>query len=1079
MMNHAISMFFIALLMSSSLCSIDVSPVRATDAAVMPFTQELDIMFDAGLEAAMFQPVDVRIHFEKPCWAIDETTHAVRVAYDPGFGLTEIESQIYDLEFSDESHISACSLVFLIPEDADGTETYYICYDTAQTKGPTYRDHVSVEDASYFYEPMTGLLIDIDYYKVMEEESVLYAVMYNGEVLGISMGHHVYKMKPESHDFEFANIEQTASFNMEYSADPSGTYLGTHTISDMKKSILVDGNLMVRFNIKIVSEQGNIVTDNIYSYYYQPGDTKSLDVKVHHEVLEDIQVKGDKQKDGTYCFLSTFKARSATITSLNIGEIMPKVHVYAEDDMVNEYDVPVDPDMYPPSWLIQTSDDIDLGTHAWVSMDDPTTGRCYALLFGATTGLVDDNTDGLQMKLSTAQQVKLPGMEADTCDLMVTRNAYEKGNHETTLEKGFEVICDVRFASFTTGGVEAVDAMSTIYQPAVAKRPVTWKNITEEHQIEEKTYSLTVFVKNAISPPMGPLLAIVTGKKIPYIYAEVYQEGTITSSSSASRLPLCNLNVDFDTGNLFDTIQTIVGLFDWKNVSLFKKCIFPALEAGTYVVKIFKENPLFAKERQFIGFGIIDLQKDDTLSIGCRKQGTIAISLYNQETKGIENAKVYLLNNDVVISDDLSDENGYAVLHAPCFPLQPYTLRVVYNGFLLEEREVTLRFINHVVDETIEGDRDLYDLQLHVKDTWGFPSSVEVNPTLTSDDMFESVPLLGEKIGDGTYIFRHVIASTYTLSMDYKSVHVEQDLSITHHETREVLFPAEYRVTCTTMNSYGMVFPTGNIRVSRGTKEQYIDRDDQGTAIVMIPPGAYQLSVLSEERELAQQRIVISSDKEINVITSEQSFIHSVTTVLGILLAFLSLGYILLKRTTKGFKVLALSLILLSLVSPWWMLHGEEGSTVTDTQTLLFPPTIVTRTSSHEGSGGEISQIPEDVTMIIGIFSFLLVLAGICFCISMFTELKSRKTTLVLVILGVVLVAATIAVFYVMYSMLAEFSVGSVIGSGDLAIKIPGDAGSTIVPCTWGFGLSFYLGIATTIIMVFSLVLQKFKVLSS
>ena len=77
-----------------------------------------------------------------------------------------------------------------------------------------------------------------------------------------------------------------------------------------------------------------------------------------------------------------------------------------------------------------------------------------------------------------------------------------------------------------------------------------------------------------------------------------------------------------------------------------------------------------------------------------------------------------------------------------------------------------------------------------------------------------------------------------------------------------------------------------------------------------------------------------------------------------------------------------------------------------------------------------------------------------------------------------VLLVATVSVFYVMYSMLAEFSVGSVIGSGAIEIKIPGDAGSTMLPCTWGFGISFYLGIVTIIITVLSLVLKKFKVLA-
>ena len=136
-----------------------------TDIGNLAFKQEIMIPIDTSLDEAKFQPIDVRIMFGNSCWAQNETKHSVRVGYDDGSGITEIDSQIYDLEHSDNSHITACSLVFLIPEEANGKEKYYVLYDGSETSVPEYVDHLSFEDTHYFYEPISGQIIDFDYYK--------------------------------------------------------------------------------------------------------------------------------------------------------------------------------------------------------------------------------------------------------------------------------------------------------------------------------------------------------------------------------------------------------------------------------------------------------------------------------------------------------------------------------------------------------------------------------------------------------------------------------------------------------------------------------------------------------------------------------------------------------------------------------------------------------------------------------------------------------------------------------------------------------------------------------------------------
>ena len=77
------------------------------------FRDEIVIPIDTSSEHAKYQPVDILINFNDSCWAKNEDEHSVRVIVQADGRFVELESQIYDLNFSDETHISSCGLVFL------------------------------------------------------------------------------------------------------------------------------------------------------------------------------------------------------------------------------------------------------------------------------------------------------------------------------------------------------------------------------------------------------------------------------------------------------------------------------------------------------------------------------------------------------------------------------------------------------------------------------------------------------------------------------------------------------------------------------------------------------------------------------------------------------------------------------------------------------------------------------------------------------------------------------------------------------------------------------------------------------
>jgi len=1071
---------FVSILLIFSNSAFSYEEYNTADIENMAFKQELNIPIDTSIDEAKFQPIDMHVDFTNPCLAKNEKEHSVRVCYEDDSGLTELESQIYDLDHSDSSHIKSCNLVFLIPKEANGKEKYYILYDNSKISAPEYTDHLLVEDLHYYYEPISGQKVDFDYYKITEDGYIVYAVSYQGQLLGNGISQTVAKIKPNSKEFEAINVDQFASFAMLYSTDGVKIdYTGTSWTRNPSKSILVDGNLMVRLRIKSISQENTIKTDNIYTYYYCPSETKRMVVNVNHEVLKTCEISGSKILDGTYASLLTFKGRSAAIEKINIGTILPSIHLYAEDNTIKEYFVPCDPTSKIEEMVLSTADDIDLGNEAWLCIDNPSTGKAHGLIFQSNTGFLDGEEDGVQVKSFVQQSIKLPGLEVDTGSVYATRNTYEKrGKQNTILSEGLNVKFEAEFVTFEKEGYEAVDKESGFYQKLTAYRPSNGQNVSKGKEEEIEQYVLTIYTHLAPSSPLGSLLSVALGKNFSYIYAELYKEdGTLMSSGSVSRLPV-NEDIQFesDKTKLFKKLIFALRLFDWRNTSFFKKISFPNLEPETYIVKIYKENPLLAKHRQYIGFAIVDLKEDDFIHVYCRPQGTTKLFVMDQNEKGVEHVRFVIESDDIIIAEKFSDTNGNAFLEAPCYPRKPYNLKTIYNGFLVEEKEIHLGLKNHLIPLERSFSMELYKFNLKLKDTWGFAPDVEVNPQLTSSEMVDPIYISAKKIDEGEYLFTGLYPADFVLSMNYKSFDVEKDVSIDADESMDLMFPAEYKLDFHVMNSYGDMLESGQIDISRGGKRVSIEIKENGKATLFVPPGEYELTVYSEEdKEIAKQRINIKGDKTIDIVTSQGSFLHMIVKCLGIALAIFSVIFLFWKkRIFTSINLLAFALIIIALVSPWWVLTGDNGTTVTTTKTLLIPSNIVTLTSSSQILGGEISLIPIEATAVLSLLSILLVTTCLLIGISLLTKNRLRKTTIIFSILSIVVLITMISIFIYTMSQLTEVGVGSFMGSGSLETTLPGIAESEILPCTWGPGIGFYLVIIAAVLLVVSLFKNKF-----
>ncbi|MBS3777876.1 MAG: hypothetical protein KGY50_01130 [Candidatus Thermoplasmatota archaeon] len=1059
------------LIISTPLSFIHAQPnIKTTDLSNLSFDQELSIPIDTSLPEAAYQPIDLIVNFDHNCWAKNETQHSIRIAYSNGGDYTEIESQIYDLSHKDETHIDACSIVFLIPEEATGDETYHVFYSDKETSAADYPDHITVKDTHYYYEPITGQIMDFDYYQINQGEYAIYGICQQGELLGNGMSNAVVKLLPESTEFSTKNAEQIAGFYSSYSTNPAGTHIGTQWAEDITKTVLVDGNLMTRIRVKGTSPNDALLTDNIYTYYYNPTSTKRLVVNTNHQTLKDIQIQGNQQREGTFASLSTIKARSGTIEDMNLGEILPKIHFYSEDDTIVDYDMPTDPDAHPADWLLGYSDDQDLGEKAWLCIDDPATGRAHGLIFEGNTGFLKGENDGIQVKASVHQHVKLPGLEADSGDLFAFRNAYENGEHITTLSKGENILFNVEYLALQTGGYERIDKESQLFQQLIKETPITRGNqtIEEEPTEEPELYTLKATVHRARSAPLGSLLSAALGRNISYLTAELHKATSMVSSGSVGRLKFNSLDIEFeDNATLIQKIQGIKSLFDFRNSTLFKTITFKNIEPGTYLIKIYKENSIRHDKRQFIGFTTVEVTEDASTRIFCKQQTSIELTVTDQNDDFIKNAITKIILDETLISKGSTDANGTVYLPIPTYTNKEYNLQTIYDGFLIDEKTVSLNLLNRFRPWTSTVSINRYNVQLNVLDTLGLPPGIDPRPLVKSDDMIQPTSITAEQTEPGMYQFSDLYETDYNLILSYKSWEYTEDLSVNHDKTLDIVFPAEFTLETNTLNTVGMPVSSGSILVERAGRELKGTINENGIGKIIAPPGTYTITINNDENTIASQQVTLKGDKSIDVVSKQPSMLHQFIPIILIIAAVVIAGFFFWQsHSKKGIYILLALLLLSSIFLPWWQLHGENNNTETMSETYLYPPTLITRTETNTVIGGEISEVPDVFITVLSLLSILLIVTSALIILLPFTPKKYSKISWILTILILILLILNIVLFWFTMSEVTKIGIGDFSGAKELSISIPGESEQATIPSTWGAGIGLYAVIASLIGMI-------------
>jgi len=1044
------------------------------------YRTEIIIPIDTNEEISKGQPIDLRIQFDEFCWGVSENDHSIRVVVQKEKNFEVIESQIYDLVFLDDYHIISCGLVFLIPEFANGAEKYFVYYDDSKKQSPDYVDHVDVSESYYYYEPISGYPFQSKFLMVEEDGFIVYSIGLQGDFMGVGTAQQVALMKPESLDAFPQNGELYASFDFTYFY---GSEMEEHSSTDeqlLSYEVLVDGNLMVEFRVVSGDRRKELKTTSIYRYYFCPFDQKRIVAHVTHETLSELTVDREVNIDGVFANLQVGGFESSSIEELNFGRILPFLHIYSEDGRILEYPLDIDPEYVAEEWdirVLNTDDDIDLGESGWACFDEGENKKAHALILSSIDVISSgsDERDGVQVKAYEQDYPHLLGLEGNLASFSFGRNSYEldEGVHDLSIPNDFLVEFDVEFFSTPVGGYKAVDLESKMFQALSDLRSFEVKE-TDVAEVDGGQSSLSVFVHLARSFPLGSALSALTGRDLSYISVELYQNDDILSSVTGGRLPLQQVEIP-DSNRLIDKIRWMVKSLDFRNFSFFKKAVFENIESKSYLVKVFRVNPLFGDEKRFIGFTEVKVSDDTVKHVFCRPEGSVKVFVFDQNENAVKNVQVLLFSNDMIVSSGFSDDNGEVILKAPCISKEKYDLKLMYNGLIIDEEEIRLGFIRRIIPIKKTVNIELFDYCVFVKDTWDLSPEISLNPILKKNDLDDFQSVLSNEKSSGEFLFDKVHPGSYLLSFFYKSFLYEEDITVSKSEkVTIVVFPAEYNVPISVYDTHGNLMGESQVKVLRSGKSQNEDVDSLGLASFILPPGKYQAEVFNDNELIGKRSFTIYDELSVDLITNNEPIYPIIIIFLAVIFLIITGLYSFVKKSfLLFFTAIVIFLIVVSFVSPWWVLSGSTDQIQTKSSMYVFPANLITITQTSDVIAGEFASIPSEFTDIVGLL-FVFSTIAIVLIFTSFFFLKNKKTSLFLLLFATITLIVFLAILSYGINEVARVGVGGFVGSDTIDVSIPGEDLSKPVQCGWGPNIG-YLSYLIASILVLIMFIEKIR----
>jgi len=1020
------------------------------------YRQELLLPIATNDLTAHYQPIDLRITFEKPCWTENENKTSIRICCWYKENWYELESQIYGIikGAGETTYINECNVIFLIPTFADGTERYFIYYTDSETPKPNYKDHVSIEDANYSSSPLPDVSAQARFYGIKEDGYCVYGVGHEGQFLDRSCIQVVVKQKKDTKKFDVLGSDQIVSFAFSY-------YYGSkekdESSSDqvfVDKKIFVDGNLMVEFGIISESKMKDIQTTALYRYYYYPLDEKRINVHVKHEMLKDATVQGIDNVDGRFGSLISIKSRSATVESLNFGEIYSYLNFYGENDKIEQYQLNQNPATKDREWIISFKNDASLGKEAWLCYGEGKDGKANAVLFASNEGIVTsgiDERDGIQLKVAEKEYVNFLGTEVDYVSINFGRHSYKPGHsHDVTIPSDLMVQFDAEVFASDTGGYTAVQKESYIYQTLVKSRQRSGDIPFER---EQKRYNVTIITRFGGTHFTYPWMSNLIGGALPVMWIELHHEGRLIVEGAANR-------------SLFTRA---------------KKTFSNVLE-GKYFVKVYLKRGNTTKV--FTGSTILHLDKNTKVTVFCTWERTIKFTFLDQHGRGIPGIHGWLTNKDGILYDEnITQKNGELIVKAPYNMRDPYTLRAEYKDFVIYDKELqkTIKKLNEQVN------LELYNFSVIVTDALDFPPGVEITPLLVTSKDNRTIQLTPLENGKGMFLFEGVPRGDYNLQISYGDF--IDDIHVTVPDAGNSIrmkFSAIFDLTIDLFDSKGNPLTDNNIQFIISRDNQTVEKTNEKT--LSLPPAKYTINAYIKDELIGGKQVELINDKHLTFVTIVDSLLPAVLS----LLLCVVFGFFVVLTLLKKFslpsllKSLAILFIILSFFQPWWLFTGSSTIPPAEKTTAMYVnPGVMIETRKYYGETSlNIAEMPDLFLMFLGAIVPLASLTCLSLsCAILLKRTKKKTYALLLSIIGVILLCILLSSFYFVTTKLTETSIGAVQGEGALAISIESE--EVIIQSSWGFSTGFYFIFIAVIVAVIALlldirtkVMQKKKLLS-
>jgi hypothetical protein len=90
---------------------------------------------------------------------------------------------------------------------------------------------------------------------------------------------------------------------------------------------------------------------------------------------EPFKSEVNREVGKAFAAITSIKARSASIEKMNVGDILPSMYVYAQDGTIQHFSVPTNPQSTSRELVLAPQDEMELGTNAWVCLNDPPPAR--------------------------------------------------------------------------------------------------------------------------------------------------------------------------------------------------------------------------------------------------------------------------------------------------------------------------------------------------------------------------------------------------------------------------------------------------------------------------------------------------------------------------------------------------------------------------------------------------------------------------------------------------------------------------------------------------------------------------------